>query len=401
MSNNNPYFIYKRTVRDKTYYTLAKDITNKSTHVTSIVSYEDIDPRPIFEERLREMLSAIDKDIIDLDGEVKDTHRAEVFKIEEILKHPNADSLGIVKYKDFQLIVNLKDWTVGQYAVHIQPDTLVPLEKPCFAWLKSLASSDDLYYRIRTVKLRGEYSEGLLVPTDCTEVGKDLSKELGLKRYNLVSGNVFTPSVSVPGLFIPTYDLSSIQGNVKYFSSEYYSGDVVVTEKIHGASARATFHEGKLRIGSRKNWKEKYHVTSEVSPWWSALEPYAEFCEKNPDLVLYGEMYGKVQKLTYGVKDHRFVAFDIWNKKEKRWLDFAQFYDTVLAYGIPCVPLLYVGQFDLDKFRSLAESDSTLSLVRQMSEGVVISTVTEQYYGKNRQRMKAKLVSNRYLSKGE
>src|SRR5437773_1584681 len=64
------------------------------------------------------------------------THRAEVVPV-VLEKHPNADALSIVKIYDggYQCIVRTEDWVGKDKGVYIQPDSLVPLIQPEFAFL--------------------------------------------------------------------------------------------------------------------------------------------------------------------------------------------------------------------------------------------------------------------------
>jgi RNA ligase len=116
-------------------------------------------------------------------------HEAKVIKIEALEKHPNADSLSIVRIGGYQVIVRTEDWKVGDLGVYIQPDSVVPPEKPYdFLW-KDNEYPDGVIppkkRRITVKKLRKEYSEGLLLPlkdvvaggritsrTECDKVGE-------------------------------------------------------------------------------------------------------------------------------------------------------------------------------------------------------------------------------------
>ena len=57
------------------------------------------------------------------------THRVNIVRIDEVLPHPNADTLGIVYIGGYQVVVKLDDFKVGDLAIYIQPDTIV-----CIRW---------------------------------------------------------------------------------------------------------------------------------------------------------------------------------------------------------------------------------------------------------------------------
>ena len=78
------------------------------------------------------------------------THKVEVVSINEIERHPNADSLDLVRIYGFTAIVRLGQFKPGDLAVYIEPDYVVP-DNEQFAFLKGKT-------RIRAMKLRGVWS---------------------------------------------------------------------------------------------------------------------------------------------------------------------------------------------------------------------------------------------------
>jgi tRNA-binding EMAP/Myf-like protein len=45
--------------------------------------------------------------------EKKSNHQVNVVRVSEIIKHPNADTLGLVHIGGYQVVVKLADWKVG------------------------------------------------------------------------------------------------------------------------------------------------------------------------------------------------------------------------------------------------------------------------------------------------
>ena len=85
-------------------------------------------------------------------------HTILVVLIPEIEKHPDADALGIVEIEGTTIVVN-DQWKKGDKAVLIPADFLVP-EIEAFAFLGTKVK----HRRIKPRKLRGVWSEGLLMP---------------------------------------------------------------------------------------------------------------------------------------------------------------------------------------------------------------------------------------------
>lgn len=325
------------------------------------------------------------------------THHVNVVKIENLEKHPNADTLSIVKVKDYTCIVRNGDLNIGDLAIYIPPDYVVP-NSSLFAFLGE-------HRRIKVKKLRGLYSQGLLLP--CPKdinfvVGDDVMETLAITHYEppLPRSITHGDAEKAPNQHTPVYDVENLRDFPDLLSA---ADTVVVTEKIHGANGRYLFFENRIWCGSRTQWKKQ----AADNMWWRCLEqnPWVTvFCERHPGLILYGEVYGQVQDLRYGTKpgEYRFAVFDVFDPLQALWLPYAAIkkIGNDIA-GFAMVPEIYVGAFDRNKIKALAEINSAIS-PQQIREGVVVEEVTGRTDNRLEPlngRIKLKLVSNRYLER--
>ncbi len=327
------------------------------------------------------------------------THSCDVVKI-KLEEHPNADSLSVVRVGGYQCVVKTEDWKDGDLGTYIPPDSLVPTSNPQFAFLQKKDRSQE---RVKAIKLRGVWSQGLLIhaPKGATE-GQDLMKDLGIKHYEPpLSMSTGGDNEQAPPGHYPKYDVE----NFNRYNTVIQEGDeVVITEKIHGANARYKWYNGRIYCGSRTNWKKEY----EKSIWWRALRqnPWIEeWCKTHPDFTLYGEVFGQVQNLKYGAgsNDIFFRVFDMWDGT--KWLDYheAMVYAKHKDYPgshprIKWVPVLYVGLFDENYARELAEDNSSFSDAQHHREGIVIKPIHEKW-DQELGRVILKIVGNKYLAK--
>lgn len=149
--------------------------------------------------------------------------------------------------------------------------------------------------------------------------------------------------------------------------------------------------------GSRTNWLGD----DETNIWWMALRQNPKigvWCQNNPEKVIYGEVFGRVQKMTYGAKVNEifFAAFAIMDKNG--WLDYEDFANSAKESGVSMAPLLYKGPFDPKMAYEMAEQDSSWQNTNHLREGVVVLPVKERRDRKIG-RVCLKIVSNRYLEK--
>ena len=322
-------------------------------------------------------------------------HRCEVIEV-KLEEHPNADSLSMVKAFGYDCAVRTDDWTDGDLAVYIPPDSLVSDTEP-FQFLKRDSRQ---WNRIRVKRLRGYISQGLLVPApDGSKIGDDVMEQMGITHYeppepmSFGGDNEKGPSGYYPKYNVENFNSSSAQeARVSLGQMLSVDDEVVVTEKLHGASARYVFSEDRMWVASRTSWKKE----EAKNVYWKGLvqNPWIEeWCRAHPGLVVYGEIFGQVQDLKYGATKNqiKFAAFDILDKD--RWLDFDEAQD--IGRGLTWVPFLYRGKFDEEKIRQMAETDSSICGADHLSEGIVVKPVVER---KDLEigRVLLKIVSNRY-----
>ncbi len=319
------------------------------------------------------------------------THKVEVVKLGPVRKHPNADSLGLVDVWGYTCAVRLGEWNEGDLAAYIEPDYVVPNDER-FAFLGGRC-------RIKPVRLRGQWSQGLLVrPPDGAVEGDDVMAALGVERYEPPEprqpgarlGNPLTDFTTPPSGFFPVYDVEPWR---RYAGLLTEGEPVIVTEKLHGASCRFVWQGERLHVGSRKNWWKP-----ECDSIWSKLARETEWiglwCKARPGVCLYGEVYGQVQDLKYdcGPGELRFLAFDAW--LGQAWMDIRE-----LRASCDCVPLLYDGPYHRADIEAMGEGQSTIA--GNVREGCVIRTVPLRYSNELNGMVQLKCVGNGYMSRAK
>lgn len=330
------------------------------------------------------------------------THKIEILTIQDICPHNNADSLEITHVFGWQCVIKKDSLKIGDKIIYIPPDFCVPLDRPEFAFLQK---DNKKTHRITVKRLRGQISQGLIIPVpkelDHLEVGTNVIDHFGIVRYEpplpLRSGGLFVSGPS--GLYTPKFDIENYQ---RYKHIIQPNEEVVISEKIHGTSARFVFAEDKNGVeqqfcGTRTNWISD----DNDNYWWTAFRRnpcIGEWCKNNKNKVLYGECYGQVQVMKYGANrnDVFFAAFAIMNQQS--FMDYDDFSQSCQQYNVKTAPVLYRGPFNEQKMYELAEQDSVIENANHLSEGVVVLPVKERY-NEEIGRVCLKCVSNRYLER--
>lgn len=319
---------------------------------------------------------------------MKSTHKAEVVPI-KLEPHPNADSLSVVKVFGYTVVVKTDQWKDKNTGIYIVPDTLVDTTRPEFSFLHT----NKTWERIKIKKLRGIISMGLLIPSNSSDLlGEDKGPELGIKRYEETIDVKSSNCVSGPEGYHPKYDIDSY---LRY--SDLISEDepLIIMEKINGSNGRYVFTD-KQYCGSRTQWK----ADENNDMWWYCYHNQPEiknFCETNPDYVLYGEVYGKVGGFKYGQTNPYFRAFDIMLPCGD-FMNGNLLIDTCNMYDIPMPPTIHIGKATTEELLAMAEGQTLLE-DSHVREGVVVRPFLERKDDKIG-RVILKIVGNGYYIKG-
>jgi hypothetical protein len=362
----------------------------------------------------------------------------DVVEIGEISPHPNADRLELVAIKgtSYTVVAAKGEWKSGDRAVHIGPDSMVPLDRPEFAFLKTRldVKPGQSHYRLRMAKLRGIASHGILVPVPVgvvhrTNVGDSFALELDVSKYETPAERLLRQAelevISNQSLFqrilsrinpfsrlsarqsskrkasVPDYSVVNLRKVPGYFAE----GELVeITEKIHGANIRFGLINGRKYIASHhsvktdmRSWWERWlHIGRAPGPGWYKTDIWTEWCAANVDFnelpdntVFYGEIYGKgVQDMEYGLTTRMVVIFDVWFVDEKRWAEENEKYLLLATTGFKSSPAVRRFVNWDNSLLSEADGDSRIPGAKHIREGVVVKSVD----GKKR----AKIVSDAY-----
>ena len=312
--------------------------------------------------------------------------RVEVVRVGPVEAHPDADRLEITRvHGGYPCIVAKGQLSEGARAVYLPVDSLVPADEERWAFLGRGRTPTVVdgrpYWRIRALRLRGVFSMGVLVgvPADMAdaEAGDLVHERLGVLKYEPPEPvSMGGENERDPG-FLPHYDVEALRRHPDVLIP---GEDVVVTEKIHGASGRWAWREGRLWVAQHACFKKAPADGVPPTIWWRIAEQYdlAWVMKNHPGLAMYGEVYGQVQDLKYGVQQGglRLAVFDILDIQQRRWLDFDEAQAVVADMGLPWVPVLHRGPWSPDLAR-LAEGRSALA--NHVREGMVVRPTKERF----------------------
>jgi RNA ligase (TIGR02306 family) len=305
--------------------------------------------------------------------------KVEVCEVVEVNTHPNADLLDLLTVKGWVCVEKKGRYKVGDLVVYFPPDSILPVELSdrlnCTQYLSK--------QRLKAARLRGIVSCGLVAPNEGKwPLGEDLTAHYGITKYeppepgyNAGMGGQNLRDIG------PFHTYTNIDNWNNYPGVLIENEEVVVTEKIHGTNARFGLVDGEFFVGSHRRIKAK---DEKIVYWEAAIKYNVEQVMKerlHPARcwVIFGEVFGRVQDIKYGLgQTIDLRVFDI--SKDETYLDYDEFESLMKKLELPMVPLLYRGPYSAKLLAQLAEGQAFQG--DHIKEGVVVRTATERWHSK-------------------
>lgn len=321
--------------------------------------------------------------------------------IRDIIPIDGADNIELALVDGWQVVVKKGEFKVGDFGVYFEIDSWVP---HCLAPFLTQSGREPKEYkgikgeRLRTIKLRKQLSQGLLLPVASVfsysnitiDLDADLSEALGVVKWEPPEDGSLNgkPSGTFPS-FIPKTDQPRIQ-NI-WDAVKEHSFLFEVTEKLDGSSMTVYFCDGKFGVCSRNNELKE----EEENAFWIAANK-ANLKEKlhsiGSNIALQGELIGpKIQKNPYNRDGYEFYLFDVFDIDRATYYCSSDRLNLATAMDIKHVPV--VAHTQLPSFEELLEfSDGKSALSNADREGIVFKSVQDPS-------VSFKVISNKWLLK--
>lgn len=324
---------------------------------------------------------------------------ATVRVIDSILPIPDADSIECAVIGGWKVVTKKGEYKPGDLAVYCEIDSWIPHELAPF-----LSKGEPKEYngvkgeRLRTVRLRKQLSQGLLLPYstvgDIYGEGDDVSEVLNIQKWEAP----VSPQLAgqVKGTFpsqIPKTDQERVQ-NLKRELANCDSVLFEVTEKMEGSSMTCYLIDGEFGVCSRNMDLKR----DENNTFWKvAIEEDIEQKLRTygaDNFAIQGELIGPgIQGNIYKLISHHFKVFDVYDIQEGYYLlpeDRKTFVDAIGLKHVPVLGTHLLVDPDIDSILLTAEGTSALN-PNQEREGVVYKSMSSQF--------SFKAISNKYLLK--
>lgn len=304
---------------------------------------------------------------------------ASVQRIKALEPIGGADAIEKATVLGWQLVVKKGEFQVGDPCVYCEIDSLMP-QRPEFAFLAPRGM------RVRTVKLRGQISQGIcfplaILPADApTNEGDDVTDLLGITKYEPpIPANLAGKVKGSFPSFLPKTDETRVQV-LQEVLDEFRGTRCYVTEKLDGASVTYYLKDGAFGACSRNL---ELLETPENSIWRvaRALDLEAKLRALGGDFALQGEIIGGgIQGNKYKLRDQTVRFFNVFDVTKFNHLDFADLFHILEQLALPSVPLLDASfelTNDIPALVQLAIAPSVMN-PELPREGIVIRPLAER-----------------------
>lgn len=358
-----------------------------------------------------------------------------VARINEIKKIEDAQNIEQVLIRGWNCITKKGEYNVNDLVVIATTDAIIPQKLSDGLGITNYLRKGQ---RVRTVKLRGVYSECLIIPitfipvkyrtegTDCMELLEIFKYEPPVKQVQLSSGKKIRYQSN------PAFHVYYKFPNLKNVPGMFTETDLVqITRKLHGTNARfGIIKKIKLSFWDRVKkflrladewidyefvvgshnvekgsdsqgyydtnvWYEiadKYNIKKKL---WDYIKVRSSIDPLETGVIIYGEIYGAgIQKnYNYGLNDIEFAMFDMtWNNHYDSTMLTEYVANNILK--LPHVPVLYEGHWSQsiqDKF----VFNNYIENSKVPHEGIVIKHISGE------RNKVAKIINPSYLTYSE
>lgn len=345
---------------------------------------------------------------------------AQVNTISSLIPIEGADKIELATFKEcgWQIIVNKGEFKVGDLAVRVEVDAILPI-RPEFEFLRERCWKEKYGgFLIKAIKMKGVISQGIVFPvsilpkrkkfffiTVAPKAGEDVTDLLSIRKWEpeedaspqrksklpvwctfLLQFDATRglarkyiewrfgkkDSGSFPSELISKTDETQIQ-NCSAILSRFADVAAYITIKLEGMSGTFLLKPDKkvkggkfiacsrnlaypTKVASNVHWKvaEQYKIEDALRHWFEKTGHY---------MAIQGEVTGEgIQKNYYGLTGYEFHVFTVKDLTENRLLGYTEIVDFLKETSLPMVPVLSAG---VPLRKSIPDIDTGIKLSEQ------------------------------------
>jgi RNA ligase (TIGR02306 family) len=322
---------------------------------------------------------------------------------------PGADAIELAHVDGWDVVVKKAQFRVGDLAAYYEIDSFLPIQ-PVYEFLRKNSyrklTDGTEGFRLKTIRLRGQLSQGLLmplgevVPQDALPLaeGIDITSDIGVIKWE--------PSVPVhisgemkgnfPTDLFPKTDEIRIQNCSRIWEYMRRSKGWYGREKLDGTSI-SMYWDGETFGVCSRNWALK---EDDAHPAWSIAKEYdipAYLASQTSRYALQGELIGPgIQKNRYKRNKPEWRLFSVYDIFRRCYVDETEFMAIADGLGVPTCPLIYKMDYLPDSPKDVLKMSETESAIYP---GVEVEGIVWRSYRDRERDYSFKAINNNFLLK--
>ena len=276
---------------------------------------------------------------------------ASIQKISEIRPIEGADKIVCVKVLGWECVALKTEFSVNDLCVFFEIDSVLPIA----SWNDHLRKEPNKPLRVRTIRLRGQLSQGLALPMSLLpqgeyEVGQDVTNIVGVEKYEPVVPAHLAGTVkgNFPA-FLHKTDEPRLQSEPRVLDEAISKGLVLIgTLKMDGTSFTAYRRDADFGVCSRNlDLKE----TEDNAHWKMARKlKLEEILRSEPrNLCVQGEMVGPgIQSNRLGLKEVELYLFNLFDIDSGKYLSRSELVEFGKKHNIKVVDAVHIIDMAVD-----------------------------------------------------
>ena len=355
---------------------------------------------------------------------------ATIQQIKAILPIEGADAIELAEIMGWRCVVKKGEFCPGDIGVYFEVDSFLPLDDR-YEFLRKSSYRNNEYmddgsgekgkgFRIKTITLRGEISQGLILPLASFPeladrdfpAGADVTELLSVRKWEVpeYTGNMGTAIGGKP-LGIPTTDETRLQSMPEYLDA--FSGKpYYISTKLDGTSCTIYHNDGAVGVCGRNEEYRDDAASSAMWAWVYKNNLKDKLIALGENIAIQGEFCGAgIQKNRLKLNEPNLFIFDIIKLSEgggKVGLAVMQEYCQHL--GLETVPIEETGDsfnYDLSellekakgKYASGLDKEGIVVRTQETDKGTFSVTKEDGSVGSAVRRLSFKVINNDFLKK--
>jgi RNA ligase (TIGR02306 family) len=263
-----------------------------------------------------------------------------------------ADLIQIAEIDGWQTIVKKNEFSVGDVGVYFEIDSFLSAADQRFNFLEKIRRTweGNTGYRIKTIKLKKQISQGLLLPLHLfpeivePQFDTDYSELLNVLKWEAAAGaSLYSDAAGLFPSFIPKTDAERVQNSLRYYEDAFAAGEEFeVSVKCDGSSmtcysdirfnGEEDIGESDLYVGvCSRNYDLKLpqpgeDVSSKFLQMFFELDiktKLTKYYERTGKCIaIQGEIFGPgIQANFEGVPHYKYAIFNVYDIEAKRYMN--------------------------------------------------------------------------------